>query len=195
MELLSFASVIGPDTITYAPKNSQLLSQWKGETERKVTAVFEVASENLSPMIIFFDECDSLLSVRKAGDTDYASIVNEFLTQMNNPVTEQKTKLIFATNFFDRLDSAVLRRIDVKLFISEPNAAARCELFQKVGAISEYMSKKLAEVTEGSYQLGRDFTVPSSIRTAFLLRQRRKYLPRTERWFLCADGNEVSGPC
>lgn len=52
-----FASVLGPDIIFYASKNSQVLSQWKGytDTDRKVAAVFEVAREKLSPTIIFFD--------------------------------------------------------------------------------------------------------------------------------------------
>lgn len=114
----------------YAPKCSDLFDQYKGNAEKNTKALFEVAKESGKTTVVFLDECDSIFAKRSEGNYDYVALRNEFFAHMNDTETQRLVVLVFATNFYDSLDQAFLRRMDMKLFISEPDANARCELFK-----------------------------------------------------------------
>lgn len=92
---------------------------------------------------------------KRASDDDlHNSGKSKIRKQVGNSVVDgddypetQRLVFVFATNFRESLDPAIIRRIDLKLFVPEPNAVARSELFQKIGKLSE--GKQLSEKTQG----------------------------------------------
>lgn len=68
---------------------------------------------------------------------------------ISDPETQRLVVLVLATNFRESLDPAIVRRMDVKLFVPEPNGVARSELFEKVGNMSKEDSKQLSDLTQG----------------------------------------------
>ncbi|KAG8464118.1 hypothetical protein KFE25_000286 [Diacronema lutheri] len=106
---------------------SSLMSKWIGEAEKMVRALFTVARGHL-PAVIFVDEIDSLLCQRSEGDQDSTRRVKtEFLVQLDGAATDPRDRLLLigATNRPQELDEAARRRMQKRLYIPLPDAAAR----------------------------------------------------------------------
>lgn len=108
-------------------KGPELLNKYVGETERQIREVFERAKEKASedsPVVIFFDEMDSLFRMRGSGiSSDMEStIVPQFLAELDGVEGLKNVIVIGASNRQDLIDPAVLRpgRFDVKIEISRP---------------------------------------------------------------------------
>ena len=113
-------------------KGPELLNKYVGETERQIRLVFQRArekSEEGVPVIVFFDEMDSLFRTRGTGiSSDMEStIVPQLLAEIDGVETLSDVIVIGASNREDLIDPAILRpgRLDVKIRIERPNEARR----------------------------------------------------------------------
>jgi proteasome-associated ATPase len=117
-------------------KGPELLNKYVGETERQIRLVFQRArekSEEGVPVIVFFDEMDSLFRTRGTGiSSDMEStIVPQLLAEIDGVETLKNVIVIGASNREDLIDPAILRagRLDVKIKIERPNEEAALEIF------------------------------------------------------------------
>ena len=117
-------------------KGPELLNKYVGETERKIREVFQKARDKSKegfPVIIFFDEMDSLFRSRGMGiSSDMEStLVPQFLSEIDGVENLRDVIVIGASNRQDLLDPAVLRpgRLDVKIKIDRPNLDGAKDIF------------------------------------------------------------------
>ncbi len=118
-------------------KGPELLNKYVGETERQIRLIFQRArekSEEGMPVIIFFDEMESLFRTRGSGiSSDMEStIVPQLLAEIDGVETLKNTIVIGASNREDLIDPAILRpgRLDVKIKIERPEEDAAVKIFQ-----------------------------------------------------------------
>ena len=117
-------------------KGPELLNKYVGETERQIRLVFQRArekSEEGMPVIVFFDEMDSLFRTRGTGiSSDMEStIVPQLLAEIDGVETLKNVIVIGASNREDLIDPAILRpgRLDVKIKIERPDEKAAAQIF------------------------------------------------------------------
>jgi proteasome-associated ATPase len=117
-------------------KGPELLNKYVGETERRIRLVFQRAREKSDegwPVIIFFDEMDSMFRTRGSGiSSDMEStIVPQLLAEIDGVEGLRNVIVIGATNREDLIDPAILRpgRLDVKIKIDRPDRAAASRIF------------------------------------------------------------------
>ncbi|HEU4895487.1 MAG TPA: proteasome ATPase, partial [Acidimicrobiia bacterium] len=118
-------------------KGPELLNKYVGETERQIRLIFQRArekSEEGYPVIVFFDEMDSLFRTRGTGiSSDVEStIVPQLLSELDGVESLKNVVVIGASNREDLIDPAILRpgRLDVKIKINRPNPEAAREIFK-----------------------------------------------------------------
>jgi len=119
-------------------KGPELLNKYVGETERQIRLVFQRAREKAEegvPVIVFFDEMDSLFRTRGTGiSSDMEStIVPQLLAEIDGVESLRDVIVIGATNREDLIDPAILRpgRLDVKIKIERPDAEAAQAIFTR----------------------------------------------------------------
>ena len=117
-------------------KGPELLNKYVGETERKIREVFQKARDKSKegyPVVIFFDEMDSLFRSRGMGiSSDMEStLVPQFLAEIDGVENLRDVIVIGASNRQDLLDPAVLRpgRLDIKIKIDRPNMDGAKDIF------------------------------------------------------------------
>ncbi len=128
-----------PDARSYFlnVKGPELLNKWVGETERQIRLIFQRAKEKSDegvPVIVFFDEMDSLFRTRGSGiSSDVEStIVPQLLSELDGVESLKNVIVIGASNREDLIDPAILRpgRLDVKIKINRPDPVAAREIFK-----------------------------------------------------------------
>ena len=119
-------------------KGPELLNKYVGETERQIRLVFQRAREKSEqgwPVIVFFDEMESLFRTRGTGiSSDMEStIVPQLLAEIDGVETLQNVIVIGASNREDLIDPAILRpgRLDVKIKIKRPDEIAAAQIFSR----------------------------------------------------------------
>jgi len=119
-------------------KGPELLNKYVGETERQIRMIFQRArekSEEGVPIIVFFDEMESLFRTRGSGISSdmEATIVPQLLAEIDGVETLKNVIVVGASNREDLIDPAILRpgRLDVKIKIERPNEAAAADIFAK----------------------------------------------------------------
>jgi proteasome-associated ATPase len=119
-------------------KGPELLNKYVGETERHIRLVFQRAREKASegtPVIVFFDEMDSLFRTRGSGVSSDVenTIVPQLLSEIDGVESLENVLVIGASNREDMIDPAILRpgRLDVKIKIERPDAEAARDIFLK----------------------------------------------------------------
>ncbi len=119
-------------------KGPELLNKYVGETERQIRMVFQRAREKSEegwPVIVFFDEMDSMFRTRGTGvSSDMEStIVPQLLAEIDGVEGLRNVIVIGATNREDLIDPAILRpgRLDVKIKIERPNKEAATQIFSR----------------------------------------------------------------
>jgi proteasome-associated ATPase len=125
-------------------KGPELLNKYVGETERRIREVFQKARDKASegmPVIVFFDEMDSMFRTRGLGiSSDMEStLVPQFLSEIDGVEGLRNVIVVGASNRQDLLDPAVLRpgRLDKKIRIDRPNENGAKDIFSK------YLTEKL----------------------------------------------------
>lgn len=119
-------------------KGPELLNKYVGETERQIRLVFQRAREKSEegwPVIVFFDEMDSLFRTRGSGiSSDMEStVVPQLLAEIDGVETLKNVIVIGASNREDLIDPAILRpgRLDVKIKIERPDETAATAIFAR----------------------------------------------------------------
>jgi proteasome-associated ATPase len=119
-------------------KGPELLNKYVGETERQIRLVFQRAREKSEegwPVIVFFDEMDSMFRTRGSGiSSDMEStIVPQLLVEIDGVESLKNVIVIGASNREDLIDPAILRpgRLDVKIKIERPTEEAAAQIFAR----------------------------------------------------------------
>ncbi|MFH8382169.1 proteasome ATPase [Kitasatospora sp. NPDC018058] len=119
-------------------KGPELLNKYVGETERQIRLVFQRAREKAgegTPVIVFFDEMESLFRTRGSGVSSDVenTIVPQLLAEIDGVEGLENVIVIGASNREDMIDPAILRpgRLDVKIKIERPDAEAAKDIFSK----------------------------------------------------------------
>jgi len=119
-------------------KGPELLNKYVGETERQIRLIFQRAKEKSNegvPVIVFFDEMDSIFRTRGSGVSSDVenTIVPQLLSEIDGVEQLKNVIVIGASNREDMIDPAILRpgRLDVKIKIERPDAAAARDIFSK----------------------------------------------------------------
>ncbi|MFJ4684190.1 proteasome ATPase [Streptomyces sp. NPDC091377] len=150
-------------------KGPELLNKYVGETERQIRLVFQRAREKASegtPVIVFFDEMESLFRTRGSGVSSDVenTIVPQLLAEIDGVEGLENVVVIGASNREDMIDPAILRpgRLDVKIKIERPDAEAAKDIFGK------YLTERLPLHGDDLAEHGgsRSGTVESMIQTA-----------------------------
>ncbi|MEU9478406.1 proteasome ATPase [Streptomyces sp. NPDC048191] len=150
-------------------KGPELLNKYVGETERQIRLVFQRAREKASegtPVIVFFDEMESLFRTRGSGVSSDVenTIVPQLLAEIDGVEGLQNVVVIGASNREDMIDPAILRpgRLDVKIKIERPDAEAAKDIFGK------YLTERLPLHADDLSEHGgsKETTVQSMIQTA-----------------------------
>ncbi|MEA2497988.1 MAG: proteasome-associated ATPase [Actinomycetota bacterium] len=134
-------------------KGPELLNKYVGETERQIRLVFQRArekSEEGMPVIVFFDEMDSLFRTRGTGiSSDMEStIVPQLLAEIDGVESLRNVIVIGASNREDLIDPAILRpgRLDVKIKVERPDEEAAVDIFHRY--LTTALPIDAAEVTD-----------------------------------------------
>ncbi|MFG2951705.1 proteasome ATPase [Streptomyces adustus] len=150
-------------------KGPELLNKYVGETERQIRLVFQRAREKASegtPVIVFFDEMESLFRTRGSGVSSDVenTIVPQLLAEIDGVEGLENVVVIGASNREDMIDPAILRpgRLDVKIKIERPDAEAAKDIFGK------YLTERLPLHSDdvGEHGGSKATTVQSMIQTA-----------------------------
>jgi proteasome-associated ATPase len=119
-------------------KGPELLNKFVGETERHIRVIFQRAREKASegtPVIVFFDEMDSIFRTRGSGVSSdvETTIVPQLLSEIDGVEGLENVIVIGASNREDMIDPAILRpgRLDVKIKIERPDAESAEDIFSK----------------------------------------------------------------
>jgi proteasome-associated ATPase len=164
-------------------KGPELLNKYVGETERHIRLVFQRAREKASlgtPVIVFFDEMDSLFRTRGSGVSSDVenTIVPQLLSEIDGVEALENVLVIGASNREDMIDPAILRpgRLDVKIKIERPDAESARDIFSK------YLTPTLPLHAEDLAEFGQDrmATVNAMIRATV----ERMYTESEENRFL-----------
>jgi proteasome-associated ATPase len=117
-------------------KGPELLNKYVGETERQIRLIFQRAREKSAegfPVIVFFDEMESLFRTRGSGVSSdvETTIVPQLLAEIDGVESLKDVVVIGASNREDMIDPAILRpgRLDVKIKVDRPDAASAREIF------------------------------------------------------------------
>ncbi|GAB2862667.1 proteasome ATPase [Nocardioides pacificus] len=164
-------------------KGPELLNKYVGETERHIRLVFQRAREKASmgtPVIVFFDEMDSLFRTRGSGVSSDVenTIVPQLLSEIDGVEALENVLVIGASNREDMIDPAILRpgRLDVKIKIERPDAESARDIFSK------YLTTNLPLHSDDLVEFGgdRDACVAGMIRATV----ERMYTETEENRFL-----------
>ncbi|HVE95960.1 MAG TPA: proteasome ATPase [Pseudonocardiaceae bacterium] len=138
-------------------KGPELLNKFVGETERHIRMIFQRAREKASegtPVIVFFDEMDSIFRTRGSGVSSdvETTIVPQLLSEIDGVEGLENVIVIGASNREDMIDPAILRpgRLDVKIKIERPDAEAAKDVFSK------YLRTTLPLHTDDVAEFGHD---------------------------------------
>ena len=119
-------------------KGPELLNKYVGETERQIRVIFQRArekSEEGLPVIVFFDEMESIFRTRGTGiSSDVEStIVPQLLAEIDGVESLRNVVVIGASNREDLIDPAILRpgRLDVKIKIERPTQQQATDIMSK----------------------------------------------------------------
>ncbi len=117
-------------------KGPELLNKYVGETERQIRLIFQRAREKSAegfPVIVFFDEMESLFRTRGSGVSSdvETTIVPQLLAEIDGVESLKDVVVIGASNREDMIDPAILRpgRLDVKIKVDRPDEVSAREIF------------------------------------------------------------------
>jgi proteasome-associated ATPase len=164
-------------------KGPELLNKFVGETERHIRIIFQRAREKASegtPVIVFFDEMDSIFRTRGSGVSSdvETTVVPQLLSEIDGVEGLENVIVIGASNREDMIDPAILRpgRLDVKIKIERPDAESAQDIFSK------YLTPTLPLHEEDLTEFGGDR--PACIKTMIERVVDRMYAESEDNRFL-----------
>ena len=194
--LLAKAVATECNTTFFNVSTSTLASKWRGESERLVRTLFEMARAN-APSTIFIDEIDSMCTARGSQGEHEASrrLKSELLVQIDGcHGTESNVMVLAATNFPWDLDEALRRRLEKRIYIALPDEEARGELLrinlQSVDVADDVDYKEFARLLVG-YSCD---DITNVCRDACLSGMRRKIAGMTPEQIKALSKEDVADP-
>lgn len=140
-------------------KGPELLNKYVGETERRIRLIFERArelAEEGRPVIVFFDEMESIFRTRGSGVSSdmETTVVPQLLTELDGVEGLSNVIVVGATNREELIDPAILRpgRLDVKIRVERPSKAAAADIFSKHLTSSLPTTEPHAELIEATVE-------------------------------------------
>jgi proteasome-associated ATPase len=167
-------------------KGPELLNKYVGETERQIRLIFQRArekSEEGVPVIVFFDEMDSLFRTRGTGiSSDIEStIVPQLLAEIDGVEALKNVIVIGASNREDLIDPAILRpgRLDVKIKIERPDSDSARAIFTQYLRASLPISEDETKLAGGDPQRAVDVMITAAVDAMYATGDENKFLEVT----------------
>ena len=167
-------------------KGPELLNKYVGETEHKIREVFKKAREKARedvPVVIFFDEMDSLFRMRGSGISSdmEATVVAQFLSEIDGVEALENVIVIGASNRQDLIDPAVLRpgRLDLKVKVHRPDREAAREIFGKYLTPNLPISAAVLEQYNGDGQEACSSMIATLVESMYSVGEENKFLEVT----------------
>jgi len=167
-------------------KGPELLNKYVGETERKIREIFQKAKEKSKegvPVVIFFDEMDSLFRSRGMGiSSDMEStLVPQFLAEIDGVEGLRDVIVIGASNRQDLLDPAVLRpgRLDIKIKIDRPTVEGAKDIFTKFLTPDLPFSDSQLENFDGDPEKVVEYLIDQGVEEMYSTRDDNKFIEVT----------------
>ena len=167
-------------------KGPELLNKYVGETERKIREVFQKAKDKSKegvPVIIFFDEMDSLFRSRGMGiSSDMEStVVPQFLAEIDGVEGLRDVVVIGASNRQDLLDPAVLRpgRLDIKIKVDRPEAEGAKDIFAIYLTPDLPIAPSMLEKFDGDREKAADALAAQAIEKMYATTDENKFIEVT----------------
>ena len=164
-------------------KGPELLNKFVGETERHIRLIFQRAREKASegtPVIVFFDEMDSIFRTRGTGVSSdvETTVVPQLLSEIDGVEGLENVIVIGASNREDMIDPAILRpgRLDVKIKIERPDRASAADIFRK------YLTPEIplaASEMRGDARTTIDAMIDVTIEAMYALSEENRFLEVT----------------
>ncbi|WP_211271291.1 proteasome ATPase [Corynebacterium crudilactis] len=138
-------------------KGPELLNKYVGETERQIRVIFERARELAGdgrPVIIFFDEMESIFRTRGSGVSSdmETTVVPQLLAELDGVEDLSNVIVVGATNREELIDPAILRpgRLDIKIRINRPNEQGARDIFTRYITDAIPLAAPAAELIDAS---------------------------------------------
>jgi proteasome-associated ATPase len=167
-------------------KGPELLNKYVGETERKIREIFIKAREKAAedvPVVVFFDEMDALFRTRGSGISSdvETTIVPQLLAEIDGVEHLKNVIVIGASNRQDLIDPAILRpgRLDVKIKIERPDAAAAVDIFNKYMTTQLPINEEEVRQSSGDIQAAVDRMIAATIEEMYSLGEENRFLEVT----------------
>ncbi len=167
-------------------KGPELLNKYVGESERQIREVFKKAKNRAEaghPVIVFFDEMDSLFRTRGTGvSSDMEStIVPQFLAEIDGVESLRNVIVIGATNRQDLLDPAILRagRLDIKIKIERPGKEGAFAIFRKYLTDDLPFHPEALEAVGGDKQKAVEKIISEAVEEMYSTREDNEFLEVT----------------
>ena len=167
-------------------KGPELLNKYVGETERKIREIFIKAREKAAedvPVVVCFDEMDALFRTRGSGISSdvETTIVPQLLAEIDGVEHLKNVIVIGASNRQDLIDPAILRpgRLDVKIKIERPDAAAAVDIFNKYMTTELPINESEVRESSGDAQAAVDRMIAATIEEMYSLGEENRFLEVT----------------
>jgi proteasome-associated ATPase len=167
-------------------KGPELLNKYVGETERKIREIFIKAREKAAedvPVIVFFDEMDALFRTRGSGISSdvETTIVPQLLAEIDGVEHLRNVIVVGASNRQDLIDPAILRpgRLDVKVKIERPDAAAAVDIFNKYLTANLPIHESELSQNGGDKQAAVDRMIAAAVEEMYNLGEENRFLEVT----------------
>jgi len=167
-------------------KGPELLNKYVGETERKIREIFIKAREKAAedvPVIVFFDEMDALFRTRGSGISSdvETTIVPQLLAEIDGVEHLRNVIVVGASNRQDLIDPAILRpgRLDVKVKIERPDAAAAVDIFNKYMTADLPIHESELSQDGGDKQAAVDRMIAAAVEEMYNLGEENRFLEVT----------------
>lgn len=180
----------------FAVSATTILDKWVGQSEKNVVRLFDAANRN-APSIIFIDEVEALMSERssRSESSDVNDRVLTVFLQCIDGITSKHggVFLMAATNFPEKIDTAMLRRFEKRIYVPLPDAHARAHIFKiEMKSVNTTLSDQdytaLGDRTPG-YSGADIATVVKDVKMSFM----RKYQTATHLRINATSGKYI--PC
>src|SRR6266511_3304413 len=167
-------------------KGPELLNKYVGETERHIRLVFQRAREKASegtPVIVFFDEMDSIFRTRGSGVSSDVenTIVPQLLSEIDGVEQLKNVIVIGASNREDMIDPAILRpgRLDVKIKIERPDKDAAADIFSKYLLVTLPIGQDLLDRHSGDRQSALGVMIRETVERMYSDAEENRFLEVT----------------
>jgi len=167
-------------------KGPELLNKYVGETERQIRMIFQRAKEKSTegvPVIVFFDEMESLFRIRGSGISSdvETTIVPQLLSELDGVESLKNVMVIGASNREDLIDPAILRpgRLDVKIKVERPDYEAAKAIFSKYLTVETPIHESQTAKVGGDLRQTIDYMIGVTVEEMYSVNDENRFLEVT----------------